>query len=66
MDQALVRVIFHLKQKAPSFARRTLFRFQRQTVQLSLHSYAIKQQELLQLVHRYYTRQMEAPVKEVA
>lgn len=61
-----LRVIFHLKQKAPPYARRALFRLQRQTVQLSLHSYAIKQQELLQLINRYYTRQMEVPVEEVA
>lgn len=56
-----LRAVFTLKQKAPPFARRALIQSQRQTVQLSLHPYAIKQQELLQVINRYYTRQMEPP-----
>jgi Zn-dependent protease with chaperone function len=55
----VIRVIFHLKQKASPFARWTFFHVPRQTVQLGVGHYDIKPQDLLQLIHRYHTRQLE-------
>lgn len=56
-----LQVIFQLTQKAPPYSRRAVIRTQRKTVQLSLQYYAVKPPELLDLILKYYTRQIETP-----
>ncbi len=59
-----LHVTFQLTQKAPPFSRRAVIRTQRKAVQLSLQYYAIKQEELQQLILKYYTRQIETAGRE--
>ncbi len=59
-----LHVTFQLTQKAPPFSRRAVIRTQRKAVQLSLQYYAIKQEELQQLILKYYTRQIETARRE--
>ncbi len=49
-------VTFRLKEKAPPIYRGALLRFRRASVSLTLSWFDVKQEELLQLVHRYVTR----------